>query len=69
MSTIFTSKTGMCPKCHVIRNFRVNIERQETRSQDDAIKTMEISTTHCESCGSFILRESREVSEQSVGSE
>lgn len=64
MSAVFTSKTGMCPKCHVVRNLRVNIERQEIQDQDGTITKMEISMTHCESCGSFVSRESREINEE-----
>ena len=64
MSAVFTSKTGMCPKCHVVRNLRVNIKRQRIQGQDGTITTMEIFTTDCESCGSFVSRESREINKE-----
>jgi hypothetical protein len=39
----------------------VNVEHQERRDQEGADRAIEVSTSHCESCGSFILRESREI--------
>lgn len=61
MNAILESTTGMYPQCRAIRNFAVNIERQQTRTQDGTVKAMEIAATHCETCGSFISRESREI--------
>jgi len=64
MNAILKSTTDMCPKCRVIRNFVVNTERQQTRTEDGMVKPMEIVVTLCESCGSFISRESHEVVDQ-----
>ena len=63
MNTVRKSATGMCPKCRSICNFVVSIERQQTGTQDGTVKAVEIVATHCETCGSFISRESREVAE------
>ena len=63
MNAVLKSTTGMCPKCRSIRNFVANIERQQTRTPDGTVKAVEIVATHCETCGSFVSRESREVAE------
>lgn len=64
MNAILNSVTGMCPKCRLVGNFLVTLERQQIYDQDGTDKAIEISTTHCESCGTFISRESREVAEK-----
>jgi hypothetical protein len=62
MSEITTaSATGLCPKCRVVRNMSVTVERQQATAEDGTVTTTEITTTHCESCGSFVSRSSREV--------
>jgi RNase P subunit RPR2 len=66
MNAILKSTTGLCPKCRDIRNFVVNTERQEARTADGGIKAIEIVVTSCESCGSFISRESREVADRKL---
>jgi hypothetical protein len=63
-SEVSTSKTGICANCHVVRSLRVNIERQQIQGIDGTITSMEISTAHCETCGSFVSRESREVTRE-----
>jgi hypothetical protein len=63
MNAILESTTGMCPKCRCIRNFAVNTERQQTRTDNGTVKEIEIVGAHCESCGSFISRESREAAD------
>jgi hypothetical protein len=64
MNAILKSTTGMCPKCRGIKNFAVKTEREQTRTQEGVFKTLEIVATHCETCGSFISRESRDVVDQ-----
>lgn len=56
-----TLKTGMCPKCHAIRNLRVSVEHHQTLNKDGTIVEMEISTAHCETCGSFVSCEDQQV--------
>jgi len=60
-SAISTSKIGLCPNCHVVRNLRVNVEKQ---IQGEGGAAMELRTIHCETCGSFVSREIREVGEE-----
>jgi hypothetical protein len=61
MSAILKSMTGICPKCGVIRNFSVNVEHQQHRQPDGTEQEIETLTTHCETCSSFVSRESREI--------
>ena len=57
-NAVSTSKTGICPNCHAVRNLRVHIEYEQGI---DGTTTREVRAAHCESCGSFVSRESHKL--------
>jgi transcription elongation factor Elf1 len=56
--------TGFCPNCQLVRNIVINIERQRNQERNGATMQVEIATANCDSCGSFISRQRRELADE-----
>lgn len=63
MEPILETATGLCPKCSVVRTLSVSIERLPSEAEDGSVRQVEITTRHCATCGTFISRDTRDVSE------